>query len=408
MSRRRFNVLATSPPLDTMHAMATTESITSFSFPTQIRFGCGARGALAEFAATCGVERPLLVTDRGLVGTAAYTCAAETMTSVFQDRWHADSGAHSNPLEADVDAAWEAFREHDCDGIVGLGGGSALDVAKALRVKVAFPDESCLDVDRSRWPATMVPMCAIPTTAGTGSEVGRSAVITRASTGVKTLVGGPPLMPNLAILDAALTVGLPPLLTAGTGMDAMTHAVESYVCPMFHPMCDAIALEAIRMVRAYLPRAVADGGDLEARGMMLLAASMGAVAFQKDLGAAHSMAHPLSTEFGAHHGLANAVVLPHVVRFNGEQDDAIYQRVAEALGVDPTGGATAAVADCLDAMNRELGVPAGVRYLAAGGDEIPREGIDRLAELALADVCHATNPRRCTLEDFRRLYQLAW
>lgn len=392
--------------------MSPNESITSFSFPTQIRYGCGARSALAEFAATYKVHRPLLVTDRGLVATDAYRLATSTMDTVWSGQWHSFTEAHSNPREDDVDAAWEAYRTHDCDGIIGLGGGSALDVAKALRVKVAFPDEPWLAVTSDRWPKVMVPMCAIPTTAGTGSAVGRSAVVTRAATGAKTVVGGLPLVPNLAILDAELTVSLPAILTAGTGMDAMTHAVESYVCPILHPMCDGIALEAIRLTRLYLPRAVADGSDLEARGMMLLAASMGGVAFQKDLGAAHSMAHPLSTEFAAHHGLANAVVLPHVVRFNGEHDDELYVRVAQALGIENTSSATVAatdaVADYLTEMNRELGVPVGVRHLAPGDDEIPREAIDRLAELAFADVCHQTNPRSCTVDDFRRLYEQAW
>ena len=388
--------------------MSSPNSITAFSFPTQIRYGCGARSALDEFAASHGVRRPLLVTDQGLVGTGAYQLAAASMDTVFSSGWHSFAEAHSNPLEEDVDAAWEAYHGHDCDGIVGLGGGSGLDVAKALRLKAAFPDEPWLAVPLSRWPEVMVPMCAIPTTAGTGSEVGRSAVVTRTSTGSKTVVGGPPLMPNLAILDPELTVGLPALLTAGTGMDAMTHAIESYVCPMLHPMCDGIALEAIRLVRLYLPRAVSDGSDLEARGMMLLAASMGAVAFQKDLGAAHSMAHPLSTEFGAHHGLANAVVLPHVVRFNGEQDGELYVRVAQALGVEPGGDATATVAECLIAMNMQLGVPSGVRHLAPGDEEIPHNAVDRLATLAFADVCHQTNPRACSIEDFRNLYQQVW
>jgi 4-hydroxybutyrate dehydrogenase len=388
--------------------MPPNEPIISYSFPTQIRYGCGARSALAEFAETNSVRRPLLVTDRGLVATDAYRLATATMDVVWPSSWYSFSEAHSNPLEADVDAAWEAFHAHDCDGIVGLGGGSGLDVAKALRLKAAFPDEPWLTVPQQRWPDVMTPMCAIPTTAGTGSEVGRSAIVTLAATGAKAVVAGPPLIPNLAILDAELTVGLPAILTAGTGMDAMTHAIESYVCPKLHPMCDGIALETIRLVRLYLPRAVADGSDLKARGMMLLAASMGAVAFRKDLGAAHSMAHPLSTAFGAPHGLANAVVLPHVVRFNGEHDDELYVRVAQALGIDSSGNAASTVADCLTEMNRELGVPSGVRDLAPGDDEIPRDAIEQLAELAFADGCHPTNPRRCTADDFRRLYEQAW
>lgn len=200
---------------------------------------------------------------------------------------------------------------------------------------MACPEQPLTEIAFPDLPARLAPFCAIPTTAGTGSEVGRSSVITIPALGRKMVFGGPPLLADLAVLDPELTVGLPPTLTAWTGMDALTHAVESYVCPMFHPMCDAIALEAVRLVAAYLPRAHADGRNLEARGMMQMAAAMGAVAFQKDLGAAHSLAHPLSSDFGIHHGLANAIVLPAVVRFNGEQDSAQYARVAIALGLQP-------------------------------------------------------------------------
>jgi alcohol dehydrogenase class IV len=186
-------------------------------------------------------------------------------------------------------------------------------------------------------------------------------------------------------------------------MDAMTHAIESYVCPDFHPMCDAIALEAVRLVRLYLPRAVQNGADLEARGMMLMAAAMGAVAFQKDLGAAHSLAHPQSTEFGVHHGLANALVLPAVVRFNGEGNPTLYARVAEALGLVPSDNPAEQVAAWLESFNRQIGLTQRPRDLG-----IPREALPKLAEKAMADGCHLTNPRRCTQADMLRLYEASW
>lgn len=377
--------------------------LTTFSFPTLIRYGVGARSTLAEFAANLGARRPLLVTDRGLPGTAAYTLTTQEMDRVWSGAWRAYSGVHPNPIEADVEEAWQQYREGNCDSIVAVGGGSALDGAKAVRIKAAFPDKLLADVPLGQLPRQLTPMCAIPTTAGTGSEVGRSTVITIASLGRKAVFGGPPLMPNLAILDPELTVGLPPHLTAATGMDALTHAIESYVCPVFHPMCDAIALEAIRMVRNYLPRAVARGDDLEARGQMLIAASMGAVSFQKDLGAAHSLAHPLSTEFGVHHGLANAIVLPYVVRFNGEVDSRQYSCVATALGLAPGNDPAAQVADFLAAFNRELKLTEKLRDA-----KVTRESLPTLAAKAIQDGCHLTNPRPCAEADMLRLYELAW
>jgi len=378
-------------------------SLSTFSFPTRIHFGAGSRSMLAEFAVRHEVKRPLLVTDGGLPGTEAYRLAAATADEVWPGAWECFSDVHPNPTEQDVEDAWEAYRGANCDAVVGLGGGSALDAAKAVRLKAAFPELRVTAVPLDRLPARLIAMCAIPTTAGTGSEVGRSTVITSGESNRKVVLGGPALMPELAILDPELTVGLPPRLTAATGMDAMTHAIESYVCPVFHPMCDAIALEAIRLVREHLPRAVAHGADLEARGYMLIAASMGAVSFQKDLGAAHSLAHPLSSEHGVHHGLANAIVLPHVVRFNGETDAQQYRRVADALGVAPGDDPSRAVADFLARFIAELGLPERLRDVG-----VPQQNLPRLATLAMADGCHLTNPRPCTERDMLRLYEAAF
>lgn len=378
-------------------------SLSTFSFPTLIRFGAGARTALAELAEEHRLRRPLLVTDRGLPATDAYRLVAAEMDKVWPSAWHEYRGVHPNPLEQDVEEGWTAYQQGKCDGIVAVGGGSAIDGAKGVRIKEAFRATALADVSLRALNRPLVPMCAIPTTAGTGSEVGRSTVITLSSHGRKAVVGGPPLMPNLAILDPELTVGLPPRLTAATGMDAMTHAIESYVCPVFHPLCDAIALEAVRMVRIYLPRAVQRGDDLEARGQMLIAASMGAIAFQKDLGAAHSLAHPLSTEFGVHHGLANALVLPAVVRFNGQTDSKQYTRVAEALGISPGVDPAEQVAAFLEEFNRSIGLAMRLRDVG-----VPQDGLPILAGKAIQDGCHLTNPRRCTEADLLRLYQEAW
>lgn len=377
--------------------------VTTFSFPTTIRYGAGARRTLSEFAELTASRRPLLVTDRGFTKTEAYAQIVAEMDRVWPGTWSAFADVHPNPTEDDVEQAFAVYQADQCDAIVAVGGGSALDGGKAVRLKAAFPGVALPDIRIAELPARLIPMCAIPTTAGTGSEVGRSTVITIPRWGRKAVFGGPPMMPTLAILDPELTVGLPAHLTAATGLDAMTHAIESFVCPVFHPMCDAIALEAIRMVRLYLPRAVANGSDLEARGQMLIAASMGAIAFQKDLGAAHSLAHPLSTEFGVHHGLANAIVLPHVVRFNGEVDSEQYARVAQALGIEPDSKPAQQVADFLQRFNSELNLISRLRDV-----QVPHESLGPLAAKAMEDGCHLTNPRACTEADMLRLYEQAW
>ena len=377
--------------------------ISQFRFPNDIRFGIGARSVLAEFALKYKVRRPLLVTDSGLLKTEAFHLVTEQMGRVWPGTYVQFTGVCPNPTDEDVEHAWGAYVQGDCDGVVGLGGGSALDAAKALRLKVAFPNVALMEIPLGELPR-LVPMCAIPTTAGTGSEVGRSSVITIRSTGRKTVLGAQPLMAEMAVLDPELTVGLPSDLTASTGMDVMTHAIEAFVCPIFHPMCDAIALEAIRLVRLYLPRAYSDGADLEARGTMQVAAAMGAVAFQKDLGAAHSLSHPLSSDFGIQHGLANAIALPGVVRFNGQQDSTQYERIAVALGcLGPPDNPASWVADFLQCFNRSIGITQRLRDL-----QVPHEKLPELATKAMEDGCHLSNPRRCTEADMLRLYEEIW
>jgi 4-hydroxybutyrate dehydrogenase len=378
--------------------------ISQFRFPTDIRFGAGARSVLAEYARKYSVRRPLLVTDSGMPETEAFRLIVNEMNRVWPEEYMKFTSVHSNPTDQDVEDAWESYAQGNCDGIVGLGGGSALDAAKAVRLKVALPKMALTEMPLAELPPTLTPMCAIPTTAGTGSEVGRSTVITVRQFGRKMVLGAPPLMAEMAILDPELTVGLPPDLTAWTGMDAMTHAVEAFVCPVFHPMCDAIALEAIRLVRLYLPQAYSNGADIEARGMMLVAAAMGAVSFQKDLGAAHSLSHPLSSEFGIQHGLANAIALPAVVRFNGAENSKQYERVAAALGCSNSPDDPALwTADFLTEFNRSIGITQHLRDL-----KVPRESLSELAVKAIEDGCHLSNPRKCTEKDMLQLYEEIW
>ena len=380
--------------------------ISQFRFPTDIRFGVGGRSVLGEFARKYKVSRPLLVTDSGLLQTEAFRLIEEQMKSIWPKTFAKFTGVHPNPTDQDVDGALSAYLQGKCDGVVGLGGGSALDAARALRLKVAFPDVALMDMPFNEL-GQLVPMCAIPTTAGTGSEVGRSSVITIRKMGRKAIFGAQPLMAEMAILDPELTVGLPPNLTASTGMDAMTHAIEAFVCPVFHPMCDAIALEAIRMVWVYLPRAYSDGADIEARGMMQVAAAMGAVAFQKDLGAAHSLSHPLSSEFGIQHGLANAICLAPVMKYNKEVSAAQYARVAQCFGINTFGISESEAADkaieAIQDLNRLIGIPKSL-----GEVGIKEDQLEMLAKKAFEDPCHASNPRGCTEQDLLMLYKEAF
>ena len=378
--------------------------ISQFRFPTDIRFGVGARTVLAEFSRKHKVYQPLLVTDSGMPETEAFHLIVDEMNRVWTGAYAQFTGVHPNPTDKDVEDACDSYVQGNCDGVVGLGGGSALDVAKALRLKVAFPNMALMEIPLAELPARLTPMCAIPSTAGTGSEVGRSTVITIRKIGRKTVLGAQSLMAEVAIMDPELTVGLPPNLTAYTGMDAMTHAVEAFVCPIFHPMCDAIALEAIRLVQLYLPRVYSNGGDLQGRGMMQVAAAMGAVAFQKDLGAAHSLSHPLSCDFDIQHGLANAIALPAVVRFNGQQNSNWYERIAVALGcLEPPDDPASWVADFLSDFCRSIGITQRLRDL-----KVPREKLPELAVKAMEDGCHLSNPRPCTEADMLQLYEEIW
>ena len=292
------------------------QEVSQFRFPVDMQFGVGARRTLSDFTQTFNSRKPLLVTDTGLMGTLAFQLVKRQIEDIGHG-YAIFSNVHANPSDQDVEQTWQCYQEHQCVCVIGLGGGSPLDTARAVRLKAAYPELPVHEIPCDQLPDRLIPFCAIPTTSGTGSEVGRSSVITISESNRKVILGAPALLADLAILDPELTVGLPAHLTAYTGMDALTHAVESYVCPIFHPICDAIALEAVRLVCRYLPIAYADGQNIQARGMMQIAAAMGAIAFQKDLGAAHSLSHSLSSLYGIQHGLANAISLPAVVRFNG-------------------------------------------------------------------------------------------
>ena len=388
------------------------EQLAAFSFPTNILFGAGAIRRLPDCLDETSIARPLLVTDPGLAETAAFAGVREVLDGAKR-RYSVFSEVHPNPIEDDITRAAEQLVNEECDGVVGVGGGSSLDVAKALTViathKAPIEDFEAQFAGYERITGPLVPIIAVPTTAGTGSEVGRSAVISVPKLGRKVVVFSPLILPARAIVDPELTVGLPPSLTAATGMDALTHNLESYTSTEFHPICDAIAYGGVDLVLKYLERATADGSDVEARGYMMIAAMMGAIAFQKELGAAHSLAHPLSTECGLHHGLANAICLPAVVRFNAESEQAArrYAKVATLFGLDTQGipdrDTALLVADAVGELNDRIAIPSRLRDCS-----VPEEILPTLAKKAHEDSCHKTNPRPCSVQDLLDLYELTW
>jgi alcohol dehydrogenase class IV len=370
-----------------------------WSFPTRIVFGNGVSRRVGEEAAALGIRRILIVSDPGVerAGLAAGIREALAEANIAV---HSYTGVDGNPTEANIEGGARAYAEHDADGVLALGGGSPMDAGKlvALRARCQLSFEELDDaIDGGRHvPADLPPIITIPTTAGTGSEVGRSAVVTVRSTQRKTVVFSPRLLARVALLDPELTRSMPPAITAATGFDALTHCIEAYLAKGDHPMADAIALSGIDIAAKFLERAVKDGADLEARGMMMKAAMMGAVAFQKGLGACHSLAHPLSSEHGLHHGLANALCLPAVLRFNALAVPDRVQHIGLLLGAseDPL-----ACASAVAELRARLGLASG---LAALG--IQSSDLGLLADKAFADACHSGNPRICTRDDLLTLY----
>lgn len=376
-----------------------------WNFPTRIVFGPGALAQLADEARHLGARRALIVGDPGVVRAGLVERATEALATGLISAEVFD-GVGTNPTGAEALAATEAYRAAGANLVVALGGGAAIDVAKLVRICATHAPPLARYDAEAGGSAHLVepfpPLIAIPTTAGTGSEVGRSAVATLAETGRKTIFFSPRLIPSVALLDPELTLSLPALQTAATGFDALTHNIEALCTPMDHPMAEAIARMGIRLVAAHLERAVQESGNLGARAGMQKAALCGGVAFQRGLGACHSLAHPLSTEFGLHHGLANALCLPAIADFNRHVVQRELAFVAEAFGAR-AGDEKSMAFECggaLRALRRKVGLPDGMT--AAG---VTEDRLERLADLAYADPCHHENPRACTREDLLALYR---
>jgi 4-hydroxybutyrate dehydrogenase len=381
--------------------------ISMFSFPTRILFGVGALSMLSEEIGRLGVKRPLLVTDKGIVQSSIAeraVAAAKPSTVVIHD------GVSPNPTEDNVFDGLAWYRDEDCDAIIALGGGSAIDAAKAIRLCVTHPlpleqyDDELNGAEKIG--PNLPPMIAIATTSGTGSEVGRSTVIILKSTNRKTVIFSPYLIPNTAIADPELTVGLPPKLTAGTGLDALAHNIEAYLSKGYHPMCDAIALGGVRLSVRHLAAAVGDGKNMEARTEMMMASMMGAVAFQKGLGAVHSLSHPLSSVAHLHHGTTNGILLPHVMEFNRVTSEERLRDLALAMELEvwdrPCSEAASAAIERVQKLLQETGSPDRLSTLG-----ISREMIPMLAKKAMEDACHRLNPRPCSEADMVELYERA-
>jgi alcohol dehydrogenase class IV len=374
-----------------------------FNYPTRILFGRGVIEDLAAEVWALGGRRPLLVTDSGLMKTDI----PGRIEKILKDGGLDPAGfsdVSPNPTNRQVDAGAAAFSQHRADCIVALGGGSPLDAGKAIQIRIhhkePFEEYDDLKGGDTKITGELPPLVAVPTTAGTGSEVSRSAVISIASVDRKVVLFSPRLMPQVAVCDPELTYGLPPRITAETGMDALSHNLEAYLSRGYHPMADAIAMLGICMAVDNLPVAVANGQDVEARQGMMMAATMGATAFQKGLGVIHSLAHPLSSVAGVSHGLANAIMMPHALRFNAQDAPDRVADVAPALGSEDVSGEGAARA-VLD-LCRQIGLP--TRLSEAG---VTESMIPKLTEKAMQDGCHTCNPRECKPEDMASLFTAA-
>ena len=379
--------------------MTDFNTIRQYNFPTIIRFGADAIKELPGYLVTNGLARPLIVTDPTVAGLDFFIKITKSLhaksisTETFSD-------IHKNPVKSDVLKGGEVYQANGRDSVIGIGGGAAMDVARAIALHVnhhrdLFDYDDLIGGDK--YVTEEIPwFITVPTTSGTGSEVGRSAIIAEDETHKKRILFSPRLIAKIVFADPQLTMELPPFITAATGMDALTHNMEAYIAKEFHPLCEGVALEGIALIKESLSDAV-NKPDLESRSKMMIASLMGAVAFQKGLGVVHSLAHPLSTLLDTHHGLANAINLPYGMRFNFSGLESKFKKMAQAMELENETGE--AVVDHLFKLNQEIGLP--VKLNAIG---VRHKHIETLSDLAFNDFCHPNNPKPVTREDFRRLY----
>jgi alcohol dehydrogenase len=375
----------------------------NWSYPTAVRFGPGRIKELADACRAAGITRPLLVTDAGLAKLPITERAlgllkeAGLPVALFSD-------VQSNPVESNVEAGLAVFRSGDHDGVVAFGGGSGLDTGKVIAFMAGQTRPLWDFEDVGDWwtradPDKIAPVVAVPTTAGTGSEVGRAGVVTQEATHTKKVIFHPKMMPRVVICDPELTVGMPPSITMGTGMDALAHCLEAYCAPSYHPMAEGIAVEGMRLIFGNLPKAVANGNDVEARAHMMSAAAMGAAAFQKGLGAIHALSHPVGALYNTHHGTTNGTFMPYVLVFNSPAIEAKIERLAGYLGI--AGGFDGFLAAVLD-LRKKTGVPHDLKGLGVDSSRV-----DTIVEMSLEDPTAGGNPVPLTKEGSRKIFDAA-
>jgi alcohol dehydrogenase len=377
----------------------------NWNYPTAVKFGPGRIAELPQHLAAAGIAKPLIVTDA--------TIAAMPMTAAIAARlgdagvpFAVFSDVKPNPTESNVSAGLAALRSGGHDGVVALGGGSPLDAGKVIAFMAGQKRPMWDFEDVGDWwtradPAGIAPVIAVPTTAGTGSEVGRAGVITQEKTHTKKVIFHPGMMPKITICDPELTVGMPPRITAGTGFDALAHCFEAYCAPGYHPMADGIAVEGMRLVKEFLPRAFRDGADIEARAHMMSAAAMGATAFQKGLGAIHALSHPVGALYDTHHGMTNALFFPYVMQFNRRVIADRMVRLAAYLGLRRR--SYAGVLDWILALREELGAPHDLPAF-----KVDDARFDLMSKMAPKDPTAGGNPRKLTAGAARKLYEAAY
>jgi alcohol dehydrogenase class IV len=386
--------------LNTTHM--TFDKIYQYNFPTTIRFGAGSSKELPDYLIKRKLIRPLIVTDPNVAQLGFFKSIVhdlkkkEISGEVFFD-------IHKNPVKSDVYKGTEMYDQMGCDGVIGIGGGAALDVARAIVLRVNHREDLFKYDDLIGGDVYVTndvpPFVTIPTTAGTGSEVGRSAIISDDVTHQKKILFSPKLLANIVFADPLLTMELPPFITAATGMDALTHNMEAFLAKMPHPMCEGIALQGMALINESLEQAV-KRPDVESRSKMLIASLMGAVAFQKGLGVVHSLAHPLSSLLDTHHGLANAVNIPYGMQFNIGGFEHKFRQIARILNLKNESGM--GVVNYLFDLNSRIQIPHKLSEIG-----VRREHIEPLADLAVADFAHPNNPKPVSREDFRELYTRA-
>lgn len=384
-----------------------TTLVSKWNYPTTVRFGAGRIKELPEVLEATGIKRPLFVTDPGLAKLPVVASTLKILDDagiphgVFSD-------VKPNPVESNLTAGIEVFQKGKHDGVIAFGGGSALDLGKLIAFQAGQKRPVWDFEDIGDWwtradADAIVPIVAVPTTAGTGSEVGRAGVITHEATHTKKVIFHPKMLPQIVIADPQLTTGMPPFITAGTGMDALAHCLEAYCAPGYHPMADGIGVEGVRLVFENLPKVFANGNDLEARAHMMSAAAMGATAFQKGLGAIHSLSHPIGALYDTHHGMTNAVFMPYVLAFNREVIEGKIERLAAYCGIK---GGFDGFAEAVIRLRKQLNVPHTLPELIKGL-EMDNKRKALIAEMAVVDPTAGGNPIKLTKEGALSLLEKA-